>query len=358
MTDSPLYVRVAPFAVVALAALGTIPFGPMTDQWALIAGAILTVVIGLAVLALPWSRMPSWAKVVPALAYFVAVGLLQAGGGGMVGGFAPLAMLPILWLALYGTLRHLALGIIALALVFVLPILLAAGAEQPPATWRRAVLFVVVGATVGLTVQRLVGRIRSDSAHVAEQARLLSVLARTDPLTGLANRRVLEEHLAAEVGRSRRSGHPVSVAMLDLDQFKAFNDERGHAAGDALLAEAAAVWKRQLRGMDTLARYGGDEFALIAAESSLDEALSVADRLRALIPGGQTCSAGVAEWDGRESWQQLLARADAALYAAKSGGRDRVEPSVPSAQVAAPRPGAAVPVAGEESRPEAPAPVP
>ena len=108
--------------------------------------------------------------------------------------------------------------------------------------------------------------------------------------------------------------------MLDLDRFKAFNDEYGHQAGDQLLA-ASPRWRPALRATDTIARYGGEEFALLLPHSDEDAALIVVERLLEVVPLGQTASAGVAIWDGIETAEALLARADAALYRAKGAGR-------------------------------------
>lgn len=98
---------------------------------------------------------------------------------------------------------------------------------------------------------------------LSEQVRVLARLARSDPLTGLANRRGWDEQLARELARARRSGEALSVALLDLDDFKALNDAHGHQAGDRLLLEAAAAWYGQLRDVDILCRWGGDEFAVL-----------------------------------------------------------------------------------------------
>jgi diguanylate cyclase (GGDEF)-like protein len=111
--------------------------------------------------------------------------------------------------------------------------------------------------------------------------------------------------------------------MFDLDRFKAYNDTYGHPAGDRLLTDVAAAWQGCLRATDSLARYGGEEFALIAPGCTEADAVALVDRLRAAVTEGQTCSAGVAFWDRKESPAELLARADAALYEAKVGGRDR-----------------------------------
>jgi diguanylate cyclase (GGDEF)-like protein/PAS domain S-box-containing protein len=152
----------------------------------------------------------------------------------------------------------------------------------------------------------------------------VEAMARTDELTGLPNRRAWDEELRRELARAMRNGRPLAVAMIDLDRFKEFNDERGHQVGDALLKEAAARWRMTLRVTDFIARYGGDEFVLVLADCPMGEAMAVIQRIRAAAPEGQTCSAGVAAWDGEESADMLVGRADAALYEAKRSGRDRV----------------------------------
>ena len=148
-------------------------------------------------------------------------------------------------------------------------------------------------------------------------------IARTDELTGLANRRSWEEELPREIARGWRGGTSLCVAMLDLDRFKRYNDGHGHQAGDRLLKEAAGAWQSMLRPYDLLARYGGEEFGVILPGCGAADALGIVERLRAATPHGVTCSAGVAEWDGEEHAEALVGRADAALYEAKHGGRDR-----------------------------------
>jgi diguanylate cyclase (GGDEF)-like protein len=124
---------------------------------------------------------------------------------------------------------------------------------------------------------------------------------------------------------SRRTGMPLSVAVIDLDHFKQYNDERGHQAGDWLLRETADRWVAELRPADTLARYGGEEFIAILPACDAATAVAVADRLRALVPGGETTSAGVATWLPTETMSDLIARVDGALYRAKRRGRNRTE---------------------------------
>ena len=152
----------------------------------------------------------------------------------------------------------------------------------------------------------------------------LESLARTDELTGLWNRRGWEELLQREFARSVRESTNLCVALLDIDSFKLFNDGNGHQAGDELLRRVAEAWRACLRSTDVLARHGGDEFAVAFPAWPVEKALKVVERLRLCVPSGQTCSAGLVSWDGVESAEALLARADEALYAAKDGGRDRV----------------------------------
>jgi diguanylate cyclase (GGDEF)-like protein len=110
--------------------------------------------------------------------------------------------------------------------------------------------------------------------------------------------------------------------MIDLDHFKEFNDERGHQAGDRFLKQAASAWGVELRGTDFLARYGGEEFALALPGCTPERSIEVAERMRAATPEGETCSIGIACWDGEESTASLLGRADSALYEAKHRGRN------------------------------------
>ncbi len=153
-------------------------------------------------------------------------------------------------------------------------------------------------------------------------------MARTDALTGLPNRRSWNEELHREIERARRTDHPLTLAMIDLDHFKSFNDAHGHAAGDDLLAQAAADWRAVLRTTDVLARYGGEEFAVMLPGCTADEALELLERLRASTPDEQTCSVGVSQLRDDDEPADLVARADAAMYEAKRAGRDRVNSAV------------------------------
>jgi diguanylate cyclase (GGDEF)-like protein len=160
-------------------------------------------------------------------------------------------------------------------------------------------------------------------------------LARTDALTGLANRRTLLEVLPQEVARADRLSTSLSVMIGDLDHFKSINDQFGHLAGDHVLASAAAVIASQSRSYDLAVRYGGEEFLLLLPGTAKEEAFAIAERIRngiaaVKVPGCErqvTISLGVATWTAGESPDQFIGQADAALYRAKNAGRNRVEPN-------------------------------
>jgi diguanylate cyclase (GGDEF)-like protein len=158
-----------------------------------------------------------------------------------------------------------------------------------------------------------------------------------DPLTGLYNRRYLEETLGREIRRAERNRHPMGIVMFDIDRFKQFNDTFGHDAGDAVLREVGVLLHNRFRAEDIACRYGGEEFVVILPEAVLDDTraraeelreaakhLHVAPRGRAL--GAVTLSVGVAVFpDHGVTGDALLQAADAALYRAKQNGRDRIE---------------------------------
>jgi len=483
--------RAAPFLGAMWLAIMVYPLPPSGhDSSALVAAALLNALILISALLTPWQRLPHFA-------YFVVIALLRASDGGSLSPYSVLAMLPVFWLALYGTWRLLALSICGVAALFLTPLLLVGGAEYPSSEWARALLWICVAPIVGFTVQSLVRQLRENAAEnhrraeelevsqeetrklvvsmaavteatreiarttdaelarevicsaactitgarfgklmerspdgdlamtanyglqgapplqvslededsgartsflskkplfvsdargheqvsqrvvqttgavsmhfepvlrndetvavlvvgwnrevdgtgqIAASMRMLAAeaamaleridllarleaSARTDDLTGLRNRRAWEEQLPREMARARRQSDPLCVAMLDLDFFKNYNDERGHQAGDRLLKQAAAAWVAELRTSDTLCRYGGEEFTVALAGCNLANAKDIVERLRAAMPAGQTVSAGVACWNGRESAEELVGRADAALYEAKRTGRDRL----------------------------------
>jgi diguanylate cyclase (GGDEF)-like protein len=170
----------------------------------------------------------------------------------------------------------------------------------------------------------------------------LEQLSVTDPLTGVANRRRLEEVLEAEWRRARAIGSPISFAMIDIDHFKLYNDRFGHAAGDRCLQRVAARVRQHVRDTDLVARYGGEEFAVVMPGIDLEAAVAAAERLRQAVltlpepreagaQRGITVSIGVATTvpHQRGAWNQLVESADEALYRAKRGGRNRVHAALP-----------------------------
>jgi diguanylate cyclase (GGDEF)-like protein len=183
-------------------------------------------------------------------------------------------------------------------------------------------LAIAVGsmALILLVVARMVGLLR----QLERQTARIRELSHTDELTGLPNRRAWTGALSRAIEQARRNRVALSVALLDLDHFKAFNDTYGHPAGDRLIKTAGALWYERLRAGDYLARYGGEEFLVLLPDADGTLGRQVIDRLRDVTPLGQTFSAGVATWDGTETSDELVARADAALYEAKQAGRNRI----------------------------------
>lgn len=465
------------------------------DSSALVLAGALNALILISALAIPWQRLPHFAQVLPPFSYFIVIALLREADGGALSSYNVLVMLPVFWLALYGSRHQLGVSIFGVAAVFLTPLLLIGSPEYPSSEWTRGLLWICVAPIVGFTVQSLVRQLReraaeshkraeelqvsqeetrklvvsmaavteatreisrttdsrlarevicsaactitgarfaklmepssdgilamtanyglqgapplkvslvdevsgaataflsrkplfvgdargheqisqrvvqatgavsmhfepvlrneetvavlvvgwnrevdgtgriaasmrmlaAETAMALERSDLLARLeesARTDDLTGLLNRRAWDERLPREMARARRQTDPLCVAMLDLDFFKNYNDERGHQAGDRLLKQSASAWVQELRTSDTLARYGGEEFTVVLPGCNLSNAKDIVERLRAAMPGDQTVSAGVACWNGRESAEELLGRADAALYEAKRMGRD------------------------------------
>jgi diguanylate cyclase (GGDEF)-like protein len=494
-----LLARAAPFLGAMWLAIVVYPLPPHgSGSSALLGASVLNAVIVLSAIGLPWHRLPQFAQILPPFGYFIVIALLREADGGAGSPYGVLAMLPVFWLALYGTRRQLAVSIAGVAAVYLLPVWIVGAPDYPAAEWSRGVLWICVTPIVGFTVQSLVRQQRERAREAARRARELQVsqeearrlvvsmaavteatraitrttdaeiarhlicsaastitggrfstllepdgdghlvmtanhglsgsppvrldidgepsgaalafrthspyfvqdartdpeisqrmqkatgavsvhfepvvrnedvigvlvvgwdhvigglerqavsamrmlaaetammmeradllarleaTARTDDLTGLLNRRAWEEELPREMARARRAAHPLCVAMLDLDFFKSFNDDSGHQAGDRLLKQSAAAWASELRTSDILARYGGEEFAVALPGCTLADAKTIVERLRTAMPANQTVSAGVACWNGRESAEELVGRADAALYEAKRAGRDRL----------------------------------
>jgi diguanylate cyclase (GGDEF)-like protein len=183
----------------------------------------------------------------------------------------------------------------------------------------------LVIAFSGLTVSVLVSaRVTSLLARIHDQSGQLASLARSDELTGLHNRRSWGYELARACNDASERGYDLCVALVDLDNFKMYNDSYGHPAGDVLLRECADKWRRAIGEDDVLARYGGEEFAVVLPGCDLDRAVEVMNELREATPGGQTVSVGVAAWAHGTDPADAMSKADAALYRAKRAGRNRV----------------------------------
>ena len=170
-------------------------------------------------------------------------------------------------------------------------------------------------------------------ALLALKSAELERASETDALTGLFNRRRLDQAFEYEIGRASRYGQPLSLILADIDRFKSVNDTHGHQVGDLVLQEVAEILRQGMRSVDTVGRWGDEEFLIVCPDTDLDGAAALADKLRgtiagnlrALAPGQTTSSFGVAQYRDGDSMEDLVARADAALYRAKAGGRNRVE---------------------------------
>lgn len=183
--------------------------------------------------------------------------------------------------------------------------------------------------------------LRASEKTLADAVRELELLATTDELTGLHNRRSLLQRLRFETARAKRFRAPLSAVMIDLDHFKRINDEHGHAAGDLVLAGVGRLLRESVRVIDVAGRYGGEELCVILPNTPIEGAMKFAESLRAKIAAQQhdngkrvvpvTASLGVASFDHLQmaDAEALLRQADAALYRAKHGGRNRVEIGLP-----------------------------
>jgi diguanylate cyclase (GGDEF)-like protein len=200
-----------------------------------------------------------------------------------------------------------------------------------------AMMAIVIVAVIVLTARlhRMRDRLRLQRAELKQAVDRIRQLATRDELTGLVNRRHMQELLESERQRSLRRGLPLCIALIDVDHFKRINDAHGHAVGDAVLRALASRGQAQLRGSDVLARWGGEEFVVMLPDTQLATASAGVDRLRERLAESVLCdaapelrvsfSAGIAQLIGDEPIARTLERADRALYAAKAQGRNRVE---------------------------------
>lgn len=504
-SDKPLsrwqvFKRIAPFMTLGFAGLiaSVLLPGPFDSTEGLAALGLSLLIIAIATLT-PWRRVPRWTQALPVLLYLVVIALLRDATGGGASGLGALALIPVIWFAVYGTRYEMNITLVCIGAVFLIPVMFMSPDLYPPQEWVKGVLWVVIARAVGYTMQdrvsttrtqaeelkastellegvlrerqvaesalraseqalisvsrlskeiatssdarkstceaarevcnadfailveaagtthlkmtasagielpemifdlenessgsgtvftsgkrlfipkavgeptiatRLVGLLgvrsllfepvlrdgttvgvltigwrdevleldaqsdiaagllATEAGMAIERADLLKRLegaALTDQLTGLPNRRAWDETLPGALAHAAEAGLPMAVAMFDLDHFKEFNDVRGHQAGDRLLVAAGAAWREHIREGDVLVRYGGEEFLLLMRDCKPGDVPGVVERIRRAAPEGVTCSAGFAVWKRGESADDILARADAALYMAKGTGRD------------------------------------
>ena len=481
--------RGAPFLAVALVAvlLELATVGESASRVVLMAAGLSMLGVPLAAVLVPWERLPAWCESVLPLGFFVVVALMRQARGGAAAGYTPLVMLPVIWLAMYGSRRQLMIAVAAMTAILVGPMLLVGPPLYPASAWTTTVVSVAVGMFAGPPIQMLVEQSRQRTADVAAlgaitrsltagsdprselcaaarlvtgarfaviverdggdyvatagsvgldlqglripagsspsatieawqsgnriyvpdvardprvSARLVDLTgavsllfepvtrdgrrtavlvvgfsesgarlpehalymvelvaaeiaaaldrndlvarlasqARTDPLTGAANRRSWDEELDRELAHAGRTGEPLTVALIDLDRFKAYNDTQGHTAGDELLRELVTALRGELRTGDVVARWGGEEFAIAMPACDLDHARDIASRLLRVVPGGQTMSIGLTQACIDDTPRSLVGRADRALYAAKGAGRNQVGTLPSPTSVPAPGP--------------------
>jgi diguanylate cyclase (GGDEF)-like protein len=314
--DGPdAWLRYSPWLGAGLLAFTFIPLMGEIKPGDLVATGLLVVFILLAVLV-PWSRLPDWVQAVPIFLPFAMEIAIRLSHDSAIIAYTPVTLLPVFWFALYGTRGQLLISVLAVGLVYAVPSPAVDGGAYSITVPIAAALWMAVAGISGFSISELV-RQRENLTVSLER------MARTDALTALPNRRAWDEALDRELATASRSATPVCVALLDLDHFKEFNDLNGHPAGDTHLKDAAMLWRARPRTADLIARFGGEEFAVLLTATDANQAQKIIESLRACVPSRETVSAGIAQWDGVESSGQLLVRADRALYQAKRNGRNR-----------------------------------
>jgi diguanylate cyclase (GGDEF)-like protein len=255
-----------------------------------------------AVVRFVWrDHLPTWSLHIDVIIAVVLVSVVAAVEPSGDLNFAFFYVWISLFAALYFSFRMMLVHIIGTGVAYALVLFVSSPVAQPVASWT-----IIIGsaAILGAIVETLVSGLRS--------------LSTEDALTHLPNRRSWADRCEEEFERARRSREPLSLASIDIDGFKDVNDREGHAAGDSLLLSFADGWRQMTRGGgDFVARLGGDEFGLLAPGSNERDAARIADRIRGVSPRGVTCSVGVATWNRVESADELLSRADEAMYRSK-----------------------------------------
>ncbi len=309
--------RVAPFAgglLFAFAFLNLNHEGGSPNHVLFATGVAALIVIGVG--AIPWRALPGWVQAVPPLAFFVLVAVLIDVDGGAASSFSPLVLLPVLWLALYGTRVQLLVGILGAVAVFLVPIVWLGEPNYPPSAWGTAGMWMVNAAVVGTVLHELVREMRRRAARVEN-------LSSSDELTSLPSRTAWDERLPRELTRARREEWQLSVAVFLIDGFESIGLSRGKEEVDGMLRRTAFSWALELRGTDVLARYADDAFVAAFPGAGLGPGTELVDRLRGLTRG-LTVSGGIACWDGAEDPEALVGRAAKAASDAQELGGDRI----------------------------------
>lgn len=259
---------------------------------------------------LPWDRIANALQVAPLLCWIAGVAWLTANFGVADGMTRPILLLPIMWTAIYHKRSHLYMVVSFAAILGII------GGQffGRDTSWQVALIPTIVTLPIAFTVQTFANRVR-EAERISKEASLV------DHLTGLANRRRLEMELPHALQMAARAQQPLSLLVIDLDHFKAYNDTEGHQAGDELLKSVAESWTEELRVTDYLFRYGGEEFIALLPNCDEMGARDVATRLISSIPESQSCSVGVAVSLEGEAPASLIERTDVAMYRAKQQGR-------------------------------------
>jgi diguanylate cyclase (GGDEF)-like protein len=252
--------------------------------------------------------------------------MLQAYSGGAASGYAVLMMMAMIWFGVQASDRELVAAMGVLAACSYLPMLIF-GAPAYPVAWGNATLLLLIGFSVAFSLRAVSRETQTLNARLLKEATV-------DDLTGLLNRRGWRMAAERELSRAAREGTSVGLLLLDLDSLKEINDTRGHDEGDRVLVETADRMRSALRAGDILARLGGDEFGALLMDTSDGQAMAAVDRLTNMTPELGSFSAGVAAWDGQQPLDELLRRADVALYTAKTDGGSRVEIAPPTLEPA------------------------
>ena len=297
-----------------------LPHQPQLDRGGLVfvtAGAGLVA----AVLLLAGERLPSWAVHVYAAlgTVLVSFGLLFNGerNGGAAGGDEMYYLWVVLYAAYYLGRVATAFQVAFIAAAYTVTLIAIDPGPIATSRWLTTIGLASGTAVVVRLLSERVERLVAELRHAAA----------TDPLTGLLNRRAFGERCAHELARARRSGEPFGTRLIDVDRFKEINDREGHAAGDAALVALAGELTRGIREVDTVARIGGDEFAVLLPDTGLEDARATAARLAELTTVGISVGISVYGIDGH-TIDELARAADASLYSLKG----RVEPQAHGAR--------------------------